>query len=218
MKNSYFSVVITTYNRGPLLKRGLKSLIDQTEEDWEAIIIDDGSIDNSEEIIQEYLTLFSHKIRYVKQENQGTVRAKNAGIALAKGKFVTFLDSDDEYHPSHLRSRKEMLEQSPAVQFLYGGVKVVGNQYVPDRHRPGQTIHLSACVIGGTFFLNRALIVSLKGFRPFPIGTDADLFERVKETSVTMMKTNLPTYVYRRETEDSITHRFLANIAQDDLV
>lgn len=218
MKPRFFSVVMTTYNRAPLLKRALASLIAQDETDWEAIIIDDGSSDDSEFFIQEYLTKYPHKIHYVTQENQGTVNAKNAGIALAQGRFITFLDSDDEYNPSHLKSRKEILEEHPGVEFLYGGVEVIGNEYVPDRNNPERLIHLSECVIGGTFFLERALLVSLKGFRPFPIGTDADLFERVKARSVKMMKTSLPTYVYRRETADSITHQFSANLVQPDWV
>ena len=209
MQNNFFSVVITTYNRAPLLKRALVSLINQTEKDWDAIIIDDGSVDNSKAVIQEYLDAFPNKIQYLKQENQGTVKAKNKGISLAKGKFITFLDSDDEYHSTHLESRKEILEQNPTLTFLHGGVKIIGSEYVPNRHKHGELIHLSECAIGGTFFLKNELAVSLKGFRPFPIGTDADFFERVNKAKIEILKTDLPTYIYRREVEDSITHQYL---------
>ncbi len=215
MQNSFFSVVITTYNRAPLLKRALESLIYQTEKDWEAIIIDDGSSDNSKAYIQEYLDSYSEKIQYYKQENKGTVGAKNRGISLAKGKFITFLDSDDEYHPVHLESRKDILEKNPTLEFLHGGVKIIGNEYVPDRHNLGKLIHLSECVIGGTFFLKKELAISLEGFRPFHIGTDADLFERINKDQVEILKTDLPTYIYRRETDDSITHQFLNKIANE---
>lgn len=212
MQNSFFSVVIATFNRASLLKRALISLINQTETDWEAIIIDDGSTDHTQALMQEFLHLFPHKIRCIKQVNQGAVKAKNEGIALAKGKFITFLDSDDEYRSTHLESRKKILNQHRKLEFLYGGVEIIGNQYVPDRHNHEQLIHLSECVIGGTFFLKKELAISLNGFRSFPIGTDADLFERVKETQIEILKTDLPTYVYRRETEDSITHHFSAKL------
>lgn len=200
-----FSVIITTYNRADLIKRALDSLIAQTETDWEAIIIDDGSTDDTYDQIKTYLEN-GNEIRYIKQSNQGTVSAKNAGIASAKGTFITFLDSDDEYAPNHLETRRRILEQNPNVDFLYGGAKIIGNQYVPDRHDHSRLIHLSDCVIGGTFFIKREVAIALKGFRPFPVGTDADLFERISKTETVLLKTELPTYIYHRELDDSITH------------
>lgn len=207
-ENCFFSVIISTYNRASLLKRALKSLIAQTENDWEAIIVDDGSTDGTHDQIRSYLD--HHQIRYIKQSNQGTASAKNAGIAAANGVFVTFLDSDDEYALDHLESRRAILEQNSTVEFLHGGVKVIGSQYVPDRHDHSKKIHLSDCVIGGTFFIKREIAIAFGGFKPFPVGTDADLFERVSKTETIVLKTDLPTYIYHRELGNSITHR-LAN-------
>lgn len=209
-KEYLFSVIITTYNRALLLKRALESLIAQTEKDWEAIIIDDGSTDDTYDQIKLYLD--NHpKIRYIKQNNQGTVSAKNAGIASSKGMFITFLDSDDEYALNHLETRREILEQNPNVEFLYGGARIIGNQYVPDRHDHSKLIHLSDCVIGGTFFIKKEVAIALRGFRPFPVGTDADLFERISKTKTVLLKTELPTYIYHRELEDSITHNLVVS-------
>ena len=210
MQNSFFSVVITTYNRASLLKRAVESLIAQTEMDWEAIIVDDGSTDNTYDQIKPYLDS-NPEIRYIKQSNQGNVSAKNAGIASAKGTFITFLDSDDEYASDHLESRKGILIENPEVEFLHGGVEVTGNQYVPDRHDHSKKIHLSDCVIGGTFFIKREIAISFEGFKPFPVGTDADLFERISSTETIVLKTELPTYIYHRELEDSITHNLNIN-------
>lgn len=208
MQNSFFSVVISTYNRAALLKRALDSLIAQTETDWEAIIIDDGSTDHTHALIKPYLNIYP-SIQYIKQTNQGTVSAKNAGIVAAKGNFITFLDSDDEYAPDHLETRRVILEQNSAVEFLHGGVKVIGNQYVPDRHNHSKRIHLSECVIGGTFFIKREVALTFEGFKPFLVGTDADLFERINKTKTTILKTDLPTYIYHRESNESITHNLL---------
>ncbi len=102
----FFSVIITTYNRGNLLKRALDSLLAQTESDWEAIIIDDGSTDDTEVQMKPYLQK-SKKIKYKKKKREGYSLAKNAGVSFAFGKFITFLDSDDEYDPAHFGIEKK---------------------------------------------------------------------------------------------------------------
>lgn len=207
----FFSIIITTYNRADLVKRALDSLISQTEKDWEAIIVDDGSSDNTHKQLLPYIQSYT-KIRYVRRIHRGKVQSKNDGINLSTGKFVSFLDSDDEYSPEHLSSRKRLLLDNPRIKFLYGGVEIRGNQYVPDRFDHSKIIHLSKCIIGGTFFVERHNIISLKGFREIPIGEDAALFERAKEANIEMMKTNLPTYIYHRESQDSVTNRVFSGV------
>ncbi|HCY01138.1 MAG TPA: glycosyl transferase [Bacteroidales bacterium] len=207
----FFSIVIATYNRANLVKRALKSLISQTETDWEAIIVDDGSTDNTHEQILPYIKDYA-KIRYVRKFHSGVVQSKNKGINLSNGKYISFLDSDDEYSPNHLKARKQILLDNPTVKFLYGGVEIIGNQYVPDRFDYSKKIHLSKCVIGGTFFIERQSLVSLNGFIEVPIGTDADLFERAKNAEIKMMETNLPSYIYNRTSKDSITNRMLLSV------
>ncbi len=202
----FFSVIITTYNRAQLLRRALNSLVSQTEEDWEAIIVDDESTDDTYLQVLPYLTTYV-KIKYIKKAHSGEALSKNEGIRVSNGRFISFLDSDDEYDPGHLDSRKAILMQNPLVKFLYGGVKIIGNQFVPDRDNPGEKVNLENCVIGGTFFVERNLFISLKGFRKIYLGTDADLFDRIKRREVPMMETRLPTYIYHHETQDSITNK-----------
>lgn len=206
----FFSVIITSYNRAELLRRALNTLILQTESDWEAIIIDDGSTDRTPLQITSYLK--NKKIRFYRQENKGCVVSKNTGIALSRGKYITFLDSDDEYNPDHLATRKKMLTENPTIDFLHGGVKVIGNPYVPDRFETDKRVHLNHCVIGGTFFINHKLLADLKGFKNITLGHDAELFDRVIKSGAKIMKTDLPTYIYHRETEDSITNNQPINI------
>jgi len=204
----FFSVIITTYNRATLLKRALDSLIAQTETDWEAIIVDDGSVDDTAFAVLPYLRDDS-KITYFKQKNAGYSGAKNTGIFLSKGKFITFLDSDDEYAPTHLETRKAILVNHREVQFLHGGVKVIGSQYVPDRFNVNKMILLSDCEIGGTFFIKREVAISFNGFKELPLGSDGDFFERINKAGVKIMKTPIPTYIYHRETDDSITNNLM---------
>lgn len=211
----FFSVVLTTYNRAALLKRALDSLVNQTETDWEAIIIDDGSTDKTPLLIEPYLQN-GHSIQYIYQKNAGYAMAKNSGIFLSKGKFITFLDSDDEYSPGHLQTRKEILLNHPETEFLYGGVEVLGNQFVPDRFDYNKMISLSECVIGGTFFIKRQVAISLNGFLNTPMGSDADFFERINETKAITLESFIPSYMYHRDSENSITNNFMKKIFRQE--
>lgn len=206
----FFSVIISTYNRAEMLQRALDSLLKQTEESWEAIIIDDGSEDNTSEIVIPYLK--NSKIRYYYQENQGVAAAKNWGIQLAEGKFITFLDSDDDYATEHLFTRKKILTENPEINFLHGGVEILGNPYVPDRENPEKRIHLSDCIIGGTFVIKREILLSLNGFKKMPLATDADLFDRAqKKEGIRFFKTSIPSYHYNRTHQNSITKNIEKN-------
>src|SRR5699024_6112649 len=92
LQTPFFSVIVCTYNRSDIIERALHSLIKQKDSDWEAIIIDDGSMDNTKEVIQPYLK--KSPIRYFKKEHSGLAHSRNAGIQLTKGKYITFLDTD----------------------------------------------------------------------------------------------------------------------------
>lgn len=206
MIDSFFSVIITTYNRSRVLTNALESLISQSESDWEALIVDDGSTDDTHSVVQKYLE--AYPISYIKQENKGEESAKNTGIRAARGKYITFLDSDDAYHPDHLKKRKLILQKHPEIDLLHGGFKVIGDEYVPDRFNPQRKIHLSECAVGGTFLVRRKLLLALNGFQKVAIGTDADLLARMNQFGAKIHKVDYPTYIYNRETPDSLTHSF----------
>jgi glycosyltransferase involved in cell wall biosynthesis len=203
---SMFSIVITTFNRAQLLKRAMDSLVSQTEKDWEAIIVDDGSTDETHAQILPYLESYPG-IKYIWKEHSGAIPSKNRGIEAVTGKFVTFLDSDDEYDPVHLESRKKILIDNPSIKFLHSGAKILGNQYVPDKNNPSATINLNDCVIGGTFIIERQALLALNGFRDIILGSDSDLFERSKKARIRMAEVNLPTYIYHHESQESITNK-----------
>ena len=94
------SVVIPTYNRAHMLSRAVLSVIRQTSKDWELLIIDDGSTDTTEQVVQSFSDL---RIRYVRHEsNRGAQAARNTGIRMALGEYIAFLDSDDEWHRTKL--------------------------------------------------------------------------------------------------------------------
>jgi len=198
------SVVLPTFNRAALLPRAIKSVMEQTYSEWELIIVDDGSVDNTFEIVNEFISS-DRRIKYIKRQNMKLPTALNNGIALSCGEFVTFLGSDDEYLPEHLTLRIETAKENPEADFIHGGVKIIGDPFVPDKDDVSKKIHLNDCVIGGTFFAKRTVFTELGGFAQIDYGEDAEFFERV-EKRFKIIKVDFPTYVYYRDTEGSITN------------
>tara|TARA_B100001287_G_scaffold72444_1_gene60076 strand:- start:8786 stop:9667 length:882 start_codon:yes stop_codon:yes gene_type:complete len=104
-----FSIIIPTYNRESLIRKAIDSVLIQTFEDFEIIIIDDGSTDNTCEVVKNYK---DQRIKYIYQENAERSAARNNGIKNAKGKYICFLDSDDEYLDNHLFTFNEELKKN----------------------------------------------------------------------------------------------------------
>jgi len=204
----FFSVVLCTYNRTLLLPRAIDSVLAQVEQDWELIVVDDGSSDNTPVVVQNYAVNDS-RIRSVRHENIGLARSRNIGIGLARGLFVTFLDSDDEYLGDHLSSRRRMLLDSPDIQFLHGGVEIIGDPYVVDRHPPHLKIHIDKCVVGGTFVVRRDVLNALGGFDVVDYAEDAALYDRASASpDILIASTTHATYRYHRDTPDSIASTY----------
>lgn len=106
------SVIIPTYNRAGRIGEAIESVIAQTGRDWELIVIDDGSTDDTEEVVRSF---GDDRIRYVRQENRGVSASRNVGIEKAKGELIAFLDSDDRWEPRKLEVQKEFFDSNPAV-------------------------------------------------------------------------------------------------------
>jgi glycosyltransferase involved in cell wall biosynthesis len=106
-----FSVVIPTYNRATCVQRAIDSVLRQTFEDYELIVVDDGSIDNTSEVVRGY----GERIVYVSQRNRGVSAARNAGISRSVGEWVAFLDSDDEWLPGYLSKQAELVTKYPEL-------------------------------------------------------------------------------------------------------
>jgi hypothetical protein len=103
------SVVIPLYNKGKYIERALASVMGQTFSPLEIIVVDDGSLDDGREKV-ESLLFTNRKIRLLRQKNSGPGAARNAGLAVARGKYISFLDADDEWLPSFLEKAIAALE------------------------------------------------------------------------------------------------------------
>ena len=98
--NIEISVIIPTFNRGKLIANSIKSVLNQTIKNLEIIIVDDGSTDNTKEVIDKFQ---DRRIKYIKlDKNQGASNARNIGIKAAKGRYISFQDSDDIFYPNKL--------------------------------------------------------------------------------------------------------------------
>lgn len=115
MKHLSISVVIPTYNRAHLIERALNSALSQIRDGDEIIVVDDGSNDNSEQVVK----ALSENIRYIKQENAGAGVARNKGIKEATKDLIAFLDSDDEWMENKLQIQRSLLEARDDILFTY---------------------------------------------------------------------------------------------------
>ncbi len=200
------SVIMAVYNRANYLSRCVGSLINQSFKNWELIAIDDGSEDDTFNILSEYESAYKN-IKVIRQTNKKLARSRNRGIKSSSGKYITFLDSDDEYEIDHLQKHVDFMEENPEIDLIHGGVKIIGDEYVRDKNDPHKLIHLSECTIGGTFFAKRNVFLDLKGFKNLKYSEDSEFLERA-EKIFRIQKVNFKTYKYYRDLPDSITNSY----------
>lgn len=112
------SVIIPTYNRARYLPDALDSLIAQTVQPFEVIVVDDGSNDNTEQVVASY----GDQVRYLRQENAGPSAARNRGIRAARSRIVAFLDSDDAWLPHKLEKQLKCLAERPELGLIGTGL------------------------------------------------------------------------------------------------
>ena len=113
--NPKISVVIPSYNRAHYIEKTIDSVLEQKMADIEIILVDDGSTDNTRELVQKK---YGDLVRYVYQENQGIPGARNTGIKNARGDYIAFLDSDDSWRPGKLERQLSLAEEHPEYGLL----------------------------------------------------------------------------------------------------
>ena len=114
----YFSIVIPCYNRADIVLDTVRSVLKQEYQDFELILVDDGSRDNTRGVVA---AIEDPRVRYFHKENGERGAARNYGAQRARGRYINFFDSDDEMYPNHLRVVKEFVEQYGEVEILHTG-------------------------------------------------------------------------------------------------
>ena len=135
------SVIMPTYNRGYIIKMAINSILNQTYKNFEFIIIDDCSTDNTNEIVSEYK---DKRIKYIKLEkNSGANYARNVGLQNANGKYITFQDSDDYSYPNRIEKEVESLKStdSDVVFCSFNKVDKKKKTCIPDKYISSNDLH-----------------------------------------------------------------------------
>ena len=125
-RKELFSVVIPAYNRERTVGRSIKSVLNQTYQKLQVVIVDDGSKDGTKDAVSEYLS--DNRVAYVYQENGGAQKARNTGLRRAEGEYILFLDSDDELLPQCLEKMVQLYNCDDTVGAVYclAGVRKKG--------------------------------------------------------------------------------------------
>jgi glycosyltransferase involved in cell wall biosynthesis len=198
------SIILPFYNRERLIQRAIDSVLNQSFTDFELILTDDGSTDKVYGKISKYLT-YDYRIKYIRHSNRKTPLTLNTGLVLAQGRYVTFLDSDDEYEKNHLELRMDYFKKNKNTDIIYSNATIIGKEedmWVPDARNTKELIHLNDCIIGATLFGKTEVFIKMNGFRNV-YSYDSDFVNRAKR-KYTVKKFDSPTYIYHRESEDSI--------------
>lgn len=119
------SIILPTYNRASFLPAALDAIRGQRWTNWELIVIDDGSTDNTRDIVARATMGWQQRVRYSYQANQGAYGARNAGLDQATGDYIAFYDSDDVWLPHHLQDCATALQANPGVDWTYGSCRMV---------------------------------------------------------------------------------------------
>jgi len=150
------SVVIPAFNAARFIRRTIDSVLAQTYRDFELIVVDDGSTDNTGQVVQSY----GAKVRYVVQKNAGDGPARNAGVAAAKGDWIAFLDHDDEWLPNKLDVQVRLLERNPELRWCGANFY---RSCLDVRQAAGDADRLTQTMAGRNYFDNFFTAVATQG-------------------------------------------------------
>lgn len=205
------SVIIPTHNRRELVREAIASVGAQTHQDFELIVVDDGSDDGTREMVREFPA-----VRYTFQKNRGVSAARNRGAALSRGRLLAFLDSDDFWQPQKLEIQAAFFTAHPAARicqteelWLRNGVRV--NPHQKHRKPSGDifTRSLQLCLVSpSAVMMRRALFEQSGGFdETLPACEDYDLWLRIAAREPIYLIEE-PLVVKRGGHADQLSHKF----------
>ena len=201
------SVILATHNRAELLPRALQSIAQQTHQNWELIVVDDGSSDTTPDLLKAHAAK-EPRLRIVRQKNAGLAAARNAGIQAATADLIAFQDDDDMSPPQRLETCATAMRAHPQWDALEHAFLFCDRKGKPSR-RSGRRIRL---------FFRRALWQRIGGYRPFfRSQEDLDFQMRAEEAGVQVGALNEPLYYLvssRQEGEAAVSHVGTAQHAQ----
>ena len=209
------SVVIPVYNKEKYVKETLQSVLNQDFNDFEIIIVDDGSTDKSLDIIKQFS---ASKIKIIRQENQGVAIARNTGVAAANAEIVAFLDADDLWLPNHLAEIDKLSQDFPDAGFYATAYKLKFNGYQYTVSFPFQDKYLQlkpyyrydkgqALFYISNFAIKKDIFMAEKGFKTGIDAEDTEFFIRIgQKYALAYSKTT--TMIHLNEAENSLFNQY----------
>jgi glycosyltransferase involved in cell wall biosynthesis len=196
------SIIIPNYNQGHFLERSVGSAIKQTLDpsDYEIIIVDDGSKDNSLLVAQNIISQNkTHNIKLIKKPNGGTASARNAGIVNSSGKYIGFLDADDEYAPEKAELSIKYLEFGPEVGLVYSDyLEVHGDRLFYSAKRDFDPAMLKIdCIVSTNSFIKKEVVNTVGYFNEaIKIIEDYDYWMRISAANYMCLRIPMPLFTY----------------------
>lgn len=213
---SKISVIIPTYNGAKYLSEAVDSILKQTYQNFEIIVVDDGSTDNTREIVNNFLRLqdisckLQERIRYFYQENRGLPGARNAGVKQAKGRYIAFLDADDELVPNALEKCIDRAIKTNAewcivdIRRVENGISEILTSNIPKDKYLLSILKNAYDFIRQSFFFSKKMLIDINLFNiSYKVLEDWDLHIRLIEAGKKFVYINEPLYVYKIR-EDSL--------------
>jgi glycosyltransferase involved in cell wall biosynthesis len=199
------SVLMSVYNTDfQLVKRALDSVLNQDFQDFEIIVIDDGSNNGSQNHILKFAIEHENKITYLRHSNRSQANSINRGVKFSSGEYITIIDADDEYKPNHLRL---CLEEVKNVDLISTKTETIVDKYedyfVTDKNDPRRVIHVDECVLFATLFGKKEVFAD-NAFEG-DYAADSNFFEDVSK-KYNVKKVELRTYIYYRNIPNSVTY------------
>lgn len=184
MPGPLISVIIPAYNNGHYLREAIDSVLTQDYPDVELIVIDDGSTDDTADVLATYAGRLASRF----QRNAGMASARNAGYRLSSGSFIAFLDSDDYYTPGRLSLQMAAFEQDPALDCVQGHLEQFVSPELPPEFAQGirgDTAAVLAAPMASTTLIRRAAFERVGPWdERLNVGIEMDWYARLRESGM----------------------------------
>ena len=171
-KAPMFSVVIPTYNRAAFVSRAVMSVLEQNLSGFEVIVVDDGSTDDTAEVIGR---IDDPRVIYLQKGNEERAAARNAGARIARGRYVTFLDSDDQVYPDHLQTALEVTATLDHPAIFHLGYEVVNDAESTSRQIDFLPCEANDLLLTGNYLSCNGVFLRKDVADEFPFNTDREL-------------------------------------------
>jgi glycosyltransferase involved in cell wall biosynthesis len=184
------TIVTVCYNSEKTIEKTFQSLLNQTQTDFEYIVIDGASTDNTLSLIQKYQPMFGTRMKYISEKDSGIYDAMNKGIAISTGTYIGLLNSDDWYEPHTVKSIQNAINENTPheIGFYYGMIRIIKEQqeYMIRRHNPAFFTE------GHGFIQHPATFISRKAYESvglydtrYKVCADQDLMLRLVKSGIT---------------------------------